>query len=86
MQSLVIFAAVVALGFAPWVVARALRQDREEPLLPEVMNAPEAYARHLYGEAHGWATFAMRNYDESFDAREPWEQVAAERIEAYSQA
>jgi len=80
LQGVVIMLALLAMALAPLLVARALRVDRAQQVLPEVMTGPQATARHLYGEAHGWATYAMRNYDEDAAVRAPWEQAAAERL------
>lgn len=80
LQGAVVMLVLLALALAPWLVARALRWDRAQQVLPEVMTGPQAAARQLYGEHVQWLPFAMRDYDESAAVREPWEQVAAERL------
>jgi hypothetical protein len=80
LQGTMVVLALLALALAPWLVARALRWDKANAVLPVVMTGQQATARHLYGEAHGWATYAMRNYDELPAVREPWEQAAEERL------
>lgn len=87
LQNVMIMLALLALALAPAVWQAARQKDRAEaevPLqageLPVVMSAEQALARHLYGEAYGWGTLDMLNYDRLPFVREPWERVARGKI------
>jgi hypothetical protein len=70
---------IVALAFAPGVYFRARRKDRSEPL-SSLLPAPEALARHLYGEAVGWSREAMEDYDHSKLLQAEWRREADLRL------
>jgi hypothetical protein len=80
LQGAVVMLVLLALALAPWLVARALRWDRAQQVLPEVMTGPQAAARHLYGEEAQWDELYMQEYDQNASVRAPWEQLAAKRL------
>lgn len=84
-QSIAILLSLVALAFAPLVLARVQAREDEEQKLPEVLSGVQAYARHLYGEHAGWDERAMYAYDHRTALREPWETAARQRLSARGQ-
>lgn len=87
-QSLAILLVLVVLAFSPLFLRWAYRADGEDlqqeqdaDLLPEVMTPVQALARHLYGEAYGWGTMDMLNYDHTPWVREPWERSAIAQLQ-----
>ena len=88
-QGVVIMLALLALALAPLLLQRARQRDRADQAaaageLPVVMSQEQAYARHLYGEAYGWGSLDMLNYDRLPFVREPWERSARVRLERAS--
>lgn len=81
-QSLILTGTVIALAFFPMALQWARRRDREEPTsepLSSVLPAWDAAARHLYGQAVGWAGEAMEDYDHSPLLQREWRREAAFR-------
>jgi len=82
-QSIIVLLMLIALAFFPMALRWARRRDREEPTsepLSSVLPAPEALARHLYGEAVGWSREALEDYDHSELLQSEWRREAGFRL------
>lgn len=89
LQSIVLLLVLVALAYSPLVWLWARRRDAApqpaspapDPLTVEgIMSPRQAVARHLYGEAVGWAPVAMADYDDSLPLQAMWEAEAGYRL------
>ena len=90
-QGVVIMLALLALALAPAVWQRARQLDRAEAQrmaelrqageLPVEMTPVQSLARMMYGEAYGWGSLDMLNYDNQAWVREPWERAAQGKMD-----